>query len=152
MPKTLFVSKTETVSKYVDQLCDALAAEYKGYHRRMIEGNAARFADGRRDLSNYAQEQLAALDNGTAKLMRFRVQSGRKYFKIIQQDYDTFRDRNEYRDGSVHAFVEKTTGDVYKPAGWAKPAQHVRYNLLDDKSRQDCLSRCDWAGGYLYMR
>ena len=84
--------------------------------------------------------------------MRFRVQSGRKYFKIIQQDYDTFQDRNEYRDGSVHAFVEKTTGDVYKPAGWAKPAQHVRYNLLDDKSRENCLLSCDWAGGYLYMR
>ena len=152
MPKTLFVSKTETVSKYVDQLCDALAAQYKSYHRRMIEGNAARFADGRLDLSDYAKGQLAALDNGTANLMRFRVQAGRKYFKIIQQDYDTFRDRNEYRDGSVHAFVEKTTGDVYKPAGWAKPAQHVRYNLIDDKSREKCLLSCDWAGGYLYMR
>ena len=129
MPKTLFVSKTETVSKYVDQLCDALAAEYKSYHRRMIEGNAARFADGRRDLSNYAQEQLAALDNGTAKLMRFRVQSGRKYFKIIQQDYDTFQDRNEYRDGGVHAFVDKKTGEIYKPASWKSPAKHVRYDM-----------------------
>jgi len=152
MPKTLFVSQTEQVSKYVDQLCDALAAEYKSYHRRMIEGNAARFADGRKDLSKYAQEQLDAMDNGTANLMRFRVQSGRKYFKIIQQDYDTFQDRNEYRDGSVHAFVDKETGDVYKPAGWAKPAQHVRYNLLERSSREDCLSRADWAGGYLYMR
>ena len=152
MPKTLFVSQTEQVSKYVDQLCDALAAQYEAYHRRMIEGNAARFADGRKDLSEYAQQQLAALDNGTANLMRFRVQSGRKYFKIIQQDYDTFQNRNEYRDGSVHAFVDKITGDVYKPAGWAKPAQHVRYNLLERSSREDCLSRADWAGGYLYMR
>ena len=47
------------------------------------------------------------MDNGTAKLMRFRIQNGKKYYKIIQQDYDTFQDRNEYRDGSVHAFVDK---------------------------------------------
>ena len=146
MPKTLFVSKTETVSKYVDTLCRALEEDYKQSHLRSMERMHLESA------SEYTRNEIQATKNGTAKLMRFRVQSGRKYYKIIQQDYDTFQDRNEYRDGSVHAFVEKTTGDVYKPAGWAKPAQHVRYNLLDDKSRQDCLSRCDWAGGYLYMR
>ena len=146
MPKTLFVSKTETVSKYVDTLCRALEEDYKQSHLRSMERMHLESA------SEYTRNEIQATKNGTAKLMRFRVQSGRKYYKIIQQDYDTFQDRNEYRDGSVHAFVDKTTGDVYKPAGWAKPAQHVRYNLLDDKSRQDCLSRCDWAGGYLYMR
>ena len=146
MPKTLFVSKTETVSKYVDTLCRALEEDYKQSHLRSMERMHLESA------SEYTRNEIQATKNGTAKLMRFRVQSGRKYFKIIQQDYDTFQDRNEYRDGSVHAFVEKTTGDVYKPAGWAKPAQHVRYNLLDDKSRENCLLSCDWAGGYLYMR
>ena len=146
MPKTQFVSKTETVSKYVDTLCRALEEDYKQSHLRSMERMHLESA------SEYTRNEIQATKNGTAKLMRFRVQSGRKYYKIIQQDYDTFRDRNEYRDGSVHAFVEKTTGDVYKPAGWAKPAQHVRYNLIDDKSRENCLLSCDWAGGYLYMR
>ena len=146
MPKTQFVSKTETVSKYVDTLCRALEEDYKQSHLRSMERMHLESA------SEYTRNEIQATKNGTAKLMRFRVQSGRKYFKIIQQDYDTFQDRNEYRDGSVHAFVEKTTGDVYKPAGWAKPAQHVRYNLIDDKSREKCLLSCDWAGGYLYMR
>ncbi|MED5270374.1 MAG: hypothetical protein VYE26_02935 [Pseudomonadota bacterium] len=146
MPKTLFVSKTETVSKYVDTLCRALEEDYKQSHLRSMERMHLESA------SEYTRNEIQATKNGTAKLMRFRVQSGRKYYKIIQQDYDTFQDRNEYRDGSVHAFVEKTTGDVYKPAGWAKPAQHVRYNLIDDKSRENCLLSCDWAGGYLYMR
>ena len=146
MPKTLFVSKTETVSKYVDTLCRALEEDYKQSHLRSMERMHLESA------SEYTRNEIQATKNGTAKLMRFRVQSGRKYYKIIQQDYDTFQDRNEYRDGSVHAFVEKTTGDVYKPAGWAKPAQHVRYNLLDDKSRENCLLSCDWAGGYLYLR
>ncbi len=146
MPKTLFVSKTETVSEHVDTLCRALEEDYKQSHLRSMERMHLESA------SEYTRNEIQATKNGTAKLMRFRVQSGRKYYKIIQQDYDTFRDRNEYRDGSVHAFVEKTTGDVYKPAGWAKPAQHVRYNLIDDKSRENCLLSCDWAGGYLYMR
>ena len=146
MPKTLLVSKTETVSKYVDTLCRALEEDYKQSHLRSMERMHLESA------SEYTRNEIQATKNGTAKLMRFRVQSGRKYYKIIQQDYDTFQDRNEYRDGSVHALVEKTTGDVYKPAGWAKPAQHVRYNLLDDKSRENCLLSCDWAGGYLYMR
>ena len=146
MPKTLFVSKTETVSKYVDTLCRALEEDYKQSHLRSMERMHLESA------SEYTRNEIQATKNGTAKLMRFRVQSGRKYYKIIQQDYDTFQDRNEYRDGSVHAFVDKTTGDVYKPAGWAKPAQHVRYNLLDDKSRENCLLSCDWAGGYLYLR
>ena len=146
MPKTQFVSKTETVSKYVDTLCRALEEDYKQSHLRSMERMHLESA------SEYTRNEIQATKNGTAKLMRFRVQSGRKYFKIIQQDYDTFQDRNEYRDGSVHAFVDKKTGDVYKPAGWAKPAQHVRYNLIDDKSREKCLLSCDWAGGYLYMR
>ena len=50
--------------------------------------------------------------------VKFRMEFGRKYIKVIQQDYDTFRDRNEYRDGSVHAFIDRNTGEVYKPASW----------------------------------
>ena len=62
--------------------------------------------------------------------------------------------RNEYRDGSVHAFIDRETGDVYKPAGWAKPAKHVRYNLLERKDREFLFNykNVGWAGGYLYMR
>ena len=68
------------------------------------------------------------------------VTTGRKYYKI------TF-------NNAVHAFIDKKTGDVYKPASWKAPAKIVRYNLLD---RNSCaklfLSNPDWAGGYLYLR
>ena len=144
----------ERVLEWTEQLCESLAENYKRYHRRMIEANSVRFnADGKRaDLSKYAQDQLEALDNGTAKLMKFRIESGRKYHKIIQQDFDTFRDRNEYRDGVVHAFVNKKTGQVYKPASWKSPAKHVRYDMRIIKEREVMLDTCDWAGGYLYLR
>ena len=52
---------------------------------------------------------------------------------------------------SVHAFVEKKFGNVYKAASWKAPAKHIRFNLLDDNSREECFARADWAGGYLYM-
>jgi hypothetical protein len=35
------------------------------------------------------------------------------------------------RDGSVHAFVCKNTGDVLKPESWSKPATHARGNIFD---------------------
>jgi hypothetical protein len=76
----------------------------------------------------------------SSRPVTFTVQTGRKYLKI-NQDH-----------GGVHAFINRKTGDVFKPASWAAPAKHVRYNLLDEKSFTDCITRADWAGGYLYMR
>ena len=143
------------VLEWTEQLCDSLAENYKQYHRRMIEANNAYFnADGNKELSKYAQKQIDEMDNGTANLMKFRIQSGRKYYKIIQQDFDTFRDRNEYRDGGVHAFVNKKTGELHKADSWKSPSKHVRYDLRIIKEREYVLDprNCGWAGGYLYQR
>ena len=141
----------DNVLLWTEQLCDNLEKNYFNYHKRMITNNSQRYTEG--ELSEYAQSQLESINNGTAKLMKFRIETGRKYHKIIQQDYDTFQDRNEYRDGSVHAFVDKNTGAVYKPASYNSPhTKHIRYNLLDEDSRAECLLRADWAGGYLYLR
>jgi hypothetical protein len=74
---------------------------------------------------------------------KFYIESGRKYHKIIMETNGNSR--------SVHAFVEKKFGNVYKAASWKAPAKHIRFNLLDDNSREECFARCDWAGGYLYM-
>ena len=84
------------------------------------------------------------------------IRDRRKYLKIVQQQYDDMgpNPSYKYRDGSVHAFIDRETGDVYKPAGWAKPAKHVRYNLLERSDRNFLFDykNVGWAGGYLYMR
>tara|TARA_B100000902_G_scaffold58845_1_gene65819 strand:- start:3370 stop:3855 length:486 start_codon:yes stop_codon:yes gene_type:complete len=142
---------SQKVEKWSWQLCRSLEKNYEQYHRRMITANSERYEG---EMSQYAKDQLEALDNGTANLMKFRMEFGRKYIKIIQQDYDTFQDRNEYRDGSVHAFINRETGEVYKPASWKSPAKHVRYDLRVIREREYVLNpdNCGWAGGYLYMR
>ncbi len=101
-----------TVAERTQDLVNALENNYKEYTRQSYIRNPC----------DYSLKKLTEIDNGTAKLVKFRIQSGRKYYKLIQQDYDTFQDRNEYRDGGVHAFVDKKTGDVFKPAGWQGPA------------------------------
>ena len=74
----------------------------------------------------------------------FSVESGRKYHKIVME--------TESQSRSVHAFVDKKTGEVYKPASFKAPAKHVRYNLLFIEQREWLLANADWAGGYLYMK
>ena len=74
----------------------------------------------------------------------FYIESGRKYHKIVME--------TESQSRSVHAFVDKKTGEVYKPASFKAPAKHVRYNLNIISSREECFARADWAGGYLYIQ
>jgi hypothetical protein len=71
------------------------------------------------------------------------AEGGRKYHKIVME--------TESQSRSVHAFVDKKTGEVYKPASFKSPAKHVRYNLLVIISREECYARADWSGGYLYI-
>jgi hypothetical protein len=82
------------------------------------------------------------LSKGGANDISHEIIEGKKYYKVVQK-VDSGR--------SVHAFIDKTTGQVYMPASWRAPAKHVRYNLLDEGSYKRCLEKADWAGGYLYM-
>ena len=134
----------DRIADWTNTYADTLTANYKLYHVRSLESMT----------SDYSKRQLEDVKNGTANLMKFVIRTGKKYYKIIQQDFDTFRDRNEYRDGSVHAFVDKNTGEVYKPASWKSPAKHVRFNLNRPEDRAYLFqpNNVDWAGGYLYMR
>ena len=138
----------ENVKVWTEQYCDAITQNYKEYHVRQLNGNLSG------NYPEYAQKQLDELKNGTANLMKFRIQEGRRYYKIIQQEYDTFQDRNEYRDGSVHSFVDKNTGEVYMAASWSKPSKHVRFDMrvIKERTLMHTPSFVFWTSGYLYMR
>ena len=134
----------ERIADWTQTYCETLTENYKLNHVRSME----------RMSSDYSKKQLEDVKNGTANLMKFVIKTGRKYYKIVSQEFDTFQDRNEWREGSVHAFVDKNTGEVYKPASYNSPAKHVRYDLriINDRAKLHNPDYTGWAGGYLYMR
>ena len=52
----------------------------------------------------------------------------------------------------VEAFIDRQTGDLYKPASWNKPAKGIRFNLLDKESCEKLFKVSDPHGGHLYRR
>ena len=139
----------KNIEEYAQTLCDTLEENFK-------QDSIASYKRMAMTDSGYATQRLEEIENGTANLYKFVVQKGRKYLKIINQQYDDMgpNPSYEYRNGSVHAFIDRETGDVYKPASWNKPAKHVRYNLLERSDRNFLFDwkNVGWAGGYLYMR
>ena len=145
MPKTLTSNELKVLSR-VDILCGALEKDYENDNIRLHESSLR----DEMHYSPYHEEQLAAIEDGTANLNKFVSYEGRRYHKIVMQEHG--RRGEGYQDSSVHAFIDKKTGDVFKPAGWQGPAKYARFNLLDDNSYEECLFKASWAGGYLYMR
>ena len=74
----------------------------------------------------------------------YTFESGNKYHKVIMFDSSGHR--------SVHCFIDKKTGEVYKSASWKSPAKGVRFNLNIINEREWLFEHADWAGGYLYKR
>ena len=145
------VERTNQVflNRYVDDYCKALTENFKQDTIRSLEHNLKRDPE-----CTYSAEQLVLIMQGKANLDKFRYYEGKKYLKVVREEFDTFQGRNKWRDTTVHAFVDKKTGGVYKPASWKAPAKHVRFNLSNDLDRQNLHDPnfVGWAGGYLYMR
>ena len=139
------------VAGWVKTYADTITENYRRYHVETLEGNLSG------NYPEYARKQLDEIENGTANLMWFKVKTGKKYYKIVQQEFETWeksKSFNQYRDASVHAFVDKKTGQVFKPASWQAPAKHVRFDLrlIQDREFLFNPNNIDWAGGHLYMR
>ena len=92
------------------------------------------------DLVNALESNYDSRYPNSADPVRFEIESGRKYLKINQIH------------GGVHAFVNKKTGEVFKPASWRGPAKIVRYDFRIINEREACFANADWAGSYLYLR
>jgi len=123
------------VLKWTQMLCEALEQDF-------IETSIKRhrfFA--MTDNAVHHEQQIENIKNG--EHYKFIIESGRKYHKIIMV--------TEQGNRSVHAFVDKKTGELYKAASFKAPAKGVRFDLRIISQREDVLQNCDWAGGYLYQ-
>ena len=136
---------TDSVLKHTQALCEALTQNYIDYS---IRGHQ-KFVGTDSDTHEYHQRKIDELKAGKCDYSHI-IESGSKYHKIIQ-----VIDNGPNRMGpsrSVHAFVDKKTGEVYKSASWKSPAKGVRFDLRVINQREWLLENADWAGGYLYRR
>jgi|TARA_B000000437_G_scaffold140575_1_gene102223 hypothetical protein len=99
------------------------------------------FAAGNPEDAAYYEKRIAELRDGK-NCYKFEIETGRKYYKIMME--------TESQSRSVHAFVDKKTGELYKAASWKSPAKGVRFDLRIIEEREFVFKNCDWAGGYLY--
>ena len=102
------------------------------------------------DVCNALKKQLGERFPTLASDYDFRYSVHKRYIKI-EQFTNSKSGSNDFDGRSVHAFSDKHNGNMYKPASWRGPAKYARYNLLDDESYKECLSKADHCGGYLYM-
>ena len=144
------------IEDYVIQYCEALEENFKQYS---IDSYKRNIVDYRLPENHpYYKEQLQKIEDGTANLYKFDYKVGKKFIKVFNLQYqesnDYYNRKAGYRAGSVTAFIDKNTGEVYKPASWKAPAKHVRFDLRIIREREYLLNpkNCDWAGGHLYMR
>jgi hypothetical protein len=131
------------VTKWTLMLCDALKQNYIDYsiksHKRCLE---------RGESVDYNNSRITDLKNGECDY-EFVIETGRKYHKIIMV-IDNGAGHSPSR--SVHAFIEKKTGQIYKSASWKSPAKGIRYDLRIIEQREWLLQNADWASNYLYAR
>ena len=146
------------VENWVNEYCNALEENFKQYsinsYKRNLE-NPTKLTEG---YKSYYEEQLQKIEDGTENLYKWDYKVGKKFIKVFNLQYEEaneyYNRKGGYRAGSVTAFIDKNTGEVYKPASWKAPAKHVRFDLRIIAERNYLLNpeNCDWAGGHLYMR
>ena len=147
---TQAINQTEQVQKYAEQLCetltDARAAWMKSIRFDKEDGNYNdRYLD---EDGNYKPEDHPDY---------FTFIIGKRYLKVVVMEYKDDAQYGRinaapagYQAEHVHAFVDKTTGDVFLPASWTAPAKGARFNLFQNKEAlfEGVMRRPH--GGYLY--
>lgn len=91
---------------------------------------AANFDDTLKTFLKGAQEKMNdyyAQHFPNLKPDTLEIQDGKRYARIIKKTPGS-------TTGSAWAFIDKTNGDILKPASWKAPAKHARGNILTGKN------------------
>jgi len=128
----------DSVLKHTQMLIEALKHNYIQYsvrgHQHLV---------GRGESVEYHQRRIDELRNGICPI-DYVIETGKKYHKVIFVSGGGSR--------SVHCFIDKQTGQMYKSASWKAPAKGVRYDLRVITDREWLFENADWSAGYLYAR
>ena len=128
----------DAVLRHTYSLIEALKDNYRQYAIRGHQRSAERG-----ESVEYHLRCIDELKNGKTDV-DYEIETGKKYHKVIMITSGFSR--------SVHCFIDKQTGEVYKSASWKSPAKGVRYDLRLIADREYLLKNADWSSGYLYKR
>ena len=128
----------ENVLKYTHMLIEALKDNYRQYAIRGHQTSADRGESVEHHL-----RKIDELKSGKTDI-DYTIETGKKYHKVVMIDGGGSR--------SVHCFIDKNTGEMYKSQSWKSPAKGVRYDLRLIKDREYVLENASWCGGYLYAK
>ncbi len=146
MTATLQQQSQETIAdnvmRHTQALCEALRQNFIDYSIRSHERSLQRLEGNTETGVAYHRACIAKLKQGICDY-EFYPETGRKYHKVVM---------NANGSRSVHCFIDKQTGQVYKSASWKSPAKGVRYDLRLIADREWLLANADWAGEYLYAK
>jgi len=148
---TTLTTQTEQVQKHAEQLCETLTDARAGWMKSI-----------RTDKKDGTINPCWMDENGDYKPEDhpdyFTFIIGKRYLKVVVMEYKDDAQYGRinaapagYVAASVHAFIDKKTGDVFKAAAWSAPAKGVRYNILTQT--ETVLKRAGndgGFGGYLY--
>ena len=92
------------------------------------------------------QWKVDAIESNRSLYHQLEMEVGRKYIKVWEK-----LNRNGVEDTtrSCWMFVDKNTGECYKPASYKAPAKGVRYLITQ---LADNPHICDPYGSFLYLR
>jgi len=128
----------ENVYKHTLMLIEALKDNYRQFairgHQKFVDDD---------NTKEYHQRKIDELKSGKSDI-DYVIETGKKYHKVIMVSSGNSR--------SVHCFIDKNTGELYKSATWKSPAKGVRYDLRLIKDREWLFENADWSGGYTYAR
>ena len=81
------------------------------------------------------EKRLACVDEDGNRRFGIEFEEGSKYVKVVSLSWGS---------RSVHSFVEKANGNIWRAASWKSPARNfVRGNVFDSKTY---LNRTTWTG------
>ena len=75
--------------------------------------------------------------------INFTINKGRRFDKVVA---------NTPGSRSVHCFVEKETGHIFKPAGWNAPQLKTNIPVRGSIYEINSYKNADPHGGWLYLR
>jgi len=141
---SIIIDATERKFKDVNSLTTALQKLTEKMSKKASVKIAANFDQAVKEFIDFARDVLKnhyeKLDNEGSKpggkwFYYLEPQNGSKYVKLISGSNifppDSKLQPKDFSQRIVWAFIDKTNGDILKPASFNAPAKHARGNIFD---------------------